>query len=93
MISTGVGALVVGLGFLIAKLFETEAIGEVFNQQKFLNDAQKEAKEDMEAVRQSTSALIQHKKELNKLTDEEGNLLNKVNWLKLYITKVKLYKS
>lgn len=95
MISTGVGALVVGLGFLIAKLFETkEVIGEVFNQQKFLNDAQKEAKEDMEAVRQSTSALIQHKKELNKLTDEEGNLLDKSQQAQaIYNKRLKLYKK
>ena len=95
IIKTGVGALVVGLGYLVAKLFETkEAIGEVFNQQKFLNDAQKEAKEDMEAVRQSTSALIQHKKELNKLTDEEGNLLNKSEQAQaIYNKRLKLYKK
>tara|TARA_R110000772_G_scaffold263041_1_gene382555 strand:+ start:21 stop:3257 length:3237 start_codon:yes stop_codon:yes gene_type:complete len=78
MISTGVGALVVGLGFLIAKLLETkEVIGELFSEQEFLNQSQKNSKENIESVSQSTAALINHKKELNKLTDEEGNLLNK----------------
>ncbi len=78
MISTGVGALVVGLGFLVAKLFETkEVIGELFSEQEFLNQSQKNSKENIESVSQSTAALINHKKELNKLTDEEGNLLNK----------------
>lgn len=95
LVKTGVGALVVGLGFLIAKLFETkEGFVDVFNAQKFLNDVQKEAKEDIEAVTQSTSALLHHKKELNKLTDEEGNLLNESEQAQaIYNKRLKLLKK
>ncbi len=95
MISTGVGALVVGLGFLIAKLFETkEVIGELFNEQEFLNQSQKNSKENIEGVSQSTTALINHKKELNKLTDEEGNLLNKSQQGQaIYNKRLQLYRK
>ena len=95
LIKTGIGALVVGLGYLIAKLMETKkTIGEVFDAQKFLNEEQRKSKEEMEAVRQSTSALVNHKKELNKLTDSEGNLLNKTEQAQaIYNKRLQLYRK
>ena len=95
LIKTGVGVLVVGLGFLIAKLMETKkTIGEVFDAQKFLNEEQRKSKEEMEAVRQSTSSLINHKKELNKLTDSEGNLLKKTEQSQaIYNKRLQLYRK
>lgn len=93
--STGIGLVVVALGQLALKLLEGKsAIYDVVTAQERLNEVQKEGREDIEAASISTTALINSKKELNNLIDEEGKLINDTaQGQAIYNKRLKIFKK
>jgi|TARA_R100000482_G_scaffold122207_3_gene69388 TP901 family phage tail tape measure protein len=75
--STGIGLLVVGLGTLISKLaFFNSDINLAADNIKNFNDKLDEGSVAYRGQAKNSERLIEIKKELNKLTDNEGNIIN-----------------
>jgi hypothetical protein len=80
MITTGVGALVVGVGFLVSKFMEaSEASDKLKKAQKAASDAAKEQSKSIAQESGSFTLLIQRLKDTNNGSIERKNLIKEVN--------------
>tara|TARA_R100000734_G_scaffold12420_1_gene9167 strand:- start:1521 stop:5027 length:3507 start_codon:yes stop_codon:yes gene_type:complete len=75
--STGIGLLVVGLGTILSRLaFFNSDINLAADNIKNFNDKLEEGSVAYRGQAKNSERLIEIKKELNKLTDDEGNIIN-----------------
>ena len=80
MITTGVGALVVGVGFLVSKFMEaSEASDKLKKAQKAASDAAKEQSKSIAQESGSFTLLIQRLKDTNNGSVERKKLIKEVN--------------
>ena len=74
MISTGIGAVVVLLGFLISKLFETgDAMVYVADRQDKVNDAMVDTQTKMDGLTKSLESLTATRAKMEKMLKKEGD--------------------
>ena len=80
IISTGIGALVIGVGFLVSKMMEASAASdELAEKQKAASDAAKEQSEAVAKESGSFALLISRLKDTNNGSVERKKLIKEVN--------------